>query len=453
VPRQATGTVEEHRWKDGETVTFRARVPCRGRRPRVTFGTNHEGWSRERADVELERIMEKVRRGTWVPPDEAVPAPREPEAAVPSETIHVTLSRWWQAKQRDLTVNARADYRWRYEHILAFSSDKLTSEIDRQWVDELRDHLARQPAKNRRKGSSKTLSPTSVNKVLEVLAQILDIAVDYDMLDSNPARGKRRRMKVKKSKRAWLEPDMVVDLLEVAGEWERGIMEGGKAKRQGPHPEQCYGRRELLALLCLGGPRISEALKADRGEFDLVGGDRWRIPASKTEAGQRDVELTAFLVDELRAHVAAAPSRHRQMAARKPMFPTAKGTRIGQGNVRRMIRGAVRRTNERRSAEAKMLLPDVTPHSLRVTFASLCFFAGRDPAWVMGQIGHKDARLTLEVYARTLQRKKVDRDLVWRLMRFADEPEEWPGAQPIGPTKRPFAPAGPSAGDGRMPRA
>lgn len=444
MPRKATGIVEQHPWKDGETVTFRARVPYKGRRVRVTFGTNHEGWSEERAEVELERIMERVRRGTWSPPEESAPPQAEPEPPKPSETIHVTLSRWWQKKKLDLTPNARADYQWRYEHILAFSSDKPTSEIDKQWVDELRDYLARQPAKNRRKGSGKTLSPRSVNKVLEVLAQILDLAVDYDLLDTNPARGKRRRMTVKKSRRAWLEPDMVLDLLDVAGEWERELEE---RKR----PDQCFGRRALLALLCLGGPRISEAVAADRGEFDLAG-DHWRIPAAKTEAGARTVELTVFAAEELRRHVADTAGRGRPVTMRKPMFPTSKKTALSQNNVRRMLREVVKRTNERREEQGKMLLPDVTPHSLRVTFASLCFFAGRDPAWVMGQIGHKDARLTLEVYTRTLQRKKVDRGLVWRMMRFTDEPEEWPGAQPISPTKRPSAPNLPSGGDATMPR-
>jgi integrase len=43
-----------------------------------------------------------------------------------------------------------------------------------------------------------------------------------------------------------------------------------------------------------------------------------------------------------------------------------------------------------------MLLPSrVTPHTLRRTFASLCFFAGRDLRWVMGQLGHEDPRMTL----------------------------------------------------------
>ena len=72
-----------------------------------------------------------------------------------------------------------------------------------------------------------------------------------------------------------------------------------------------------------------------------------------------------------------------------------------------------------------MLLPHVTPHTLRRTFASLALTAGRDPRWVMGQLGHTDARFTLSVYAQAMQRQRIDYELVWSLMRFADERERW----------------------------
>jgi Phage integrase family len=72
-----------------------------------------------------------------------------------------------------------------------------------------------------------------------------------------------------------------------------------------------------------------------------------------------------------------------------------------------------------------MLLPEkVTPHTLRRTFASLALAAGRDPRWVMAQLGHTDARLTLNLYAQVMQRHRVDEALIWQLMRFPDEPEE-----------------------------
>lgn len=425
MPRQATGYVDSHPWKDGKTTTWRLCVRAYGRRWTITLGTNHEGWSEERSTVELDKVMEQIRRGTWVAPEKQTPKSAGAEntdvedAQDREETIHVTLSRFWQSKKADLEANTKNDYRWRINLILGFRPQTPTAEIDAKWIDELRDWLAERPAGNRKDDSK--LSPRSVNMVLSLLAQALDIAVDHKLLDQNPARGRRRRAREKKSKGFWLEPDMVVDLLDVAGEWERELL---KRKR----PDQCYGRRALLALLCTsGGPRINEAIGADRADFDLTA-DGWRIPDSKTQAGERYVEVTLFAAEELRSHVAQKHSVGRPAEATNPMWCTREGGRLNQNNLRRMLREVARRTNEKRAGEGKMLLPHVTPHTLRRTFASLCFFAGRELPWVMDQIGHDDPRMTLGVYAQTAQRKRIDRELVWRLMRFGDEPASFPSS-------------------------
>jgi hypothetical protein len=237
MPRQATGSVETHHWRDGRTVTFRVRFRAYGRRWRIDFGTNHEGWNQERARVELERIIGQVARGTWEPPSPSAPIELDRD-----ETLHVTASRWWQRREGELAENTRLDYRWRLDHVLRHLARASTAELDAHRVDDFRQKL-----------HARGLSARSVNMVLDVLAQVLDDAVEYGVLDANPARGRRRRMKVAKSRRTFLEPDQVVDLLDVAGEWERELP-----------PHQQYGRRALLATLCLAGPRISELTTAPR---------------------------------------------------------------------------------------------------------------------------------------------------------------------------------------------
>jgi hypothetical protein len=93
----------------------------------------------------------------------------------------------------------------------------------------------------------------------------------------------------------------------------------------------------------------------------------------------------------------------------------------------------VERANEKRAAEGRLLIPNgVTPHTLRRTFASLCFFAGRDARFVMAQLGHSAARLTLQVYAQCMECRRIDDDLVWSLMRFPDEPDSPPSGRGIG---------------------
>ncbi|MQA76311.1 MAG: tyrosine-type recombinase/integrase [Solirubrobacterales bacterium] len=423
MPRPRTGTIESYEWRDGRTVTWRLRVRDRGRRYRIDLGTNHEGWNRERARVELERIMGKIERGTWRPPRAEAGPDR-------SETVHLTASRWWQRKEGELKPNARADYRWRLDYVLGDLAREPTADIDPKRVDEFRQTLV-----------GRGLSPRSVNMVLGVLGQVLDDAVEYGLLDANPARGRRRRMRERKAPRSFLELDMVGDLLDAAGAWEAEL----------PRHQQ-VGRRALLALLCLAGPRVGEAIAADRGDFDLAGG-RWRIPESKTDSGRRDVELTMYLRDELVQHVAAMEALGRPIGARAPLFPTSTGRRHTRGRVGSLLAGAVERANRKRAEDGEQLLPDrVTPHTLRRTFASLALAAGRNPRWVMAQLGHADARVTLSIYAQVVQRQAGGQALIWRLMRFAGEPETVDSVGSFGPTNGPTSPdlADGAAGDSRF---
>jgi integrase len=413
MPRPATGTIESHPWKDGRTVTFRLKVRAYAKRHTVTLGTNHEGWSIERARVELEQIMRQIERGTWEPPARKEAPPDDLDR---DETVRVTAYRWWQRRKTELGGNTRADYKWRLDYVLRHLANDVTAELDARRVDDFRQQLV-----------ACGLSPRSVNMVLDLLAQILDDAVEYKLLDANPARGKRRRMRVPKSRRTFLEPDMVVDVLTAADAWERELPE-----------HQRYGRRAFLATLCLSGPRVSELIESPRGRLDLHAG-QLKL-GKKTEAGtDRTLELSAFLLDELRPHLAAVPARLREAhGAALPIFPTWTGGRLNASNIRNRLlngtparegkkptKGVVQRVSEKRAAEGRMLLPDrVTPHTLRRTFASLCFFAGRDLRWVMGQLGHDDPRMTLGVYAQCMKRSQIDEALVWQLMRFAREEEQ-----------------------------
>jgi integrase len=421
VPPRASGEIKTHPWADGRTVSYSLRVRAHGTRHQLKLGTNHQGWNEHRAQVELDGVLQRIARGTWTPPEPktALTTEKSPE----EETLHVTVSRWWHRRDGEqLAPKTRKDYRWRIDHILLDLdlAHTPTSNIDVRRVDDFRLALV-----------GRGLGPRAVNMVLGLLAQILDDAVDYKLLDANPARGKRRRMKVPKPPRSFLEPDMVVDMLDAAGDWEAELLE-----------HQRYGRRALLALLLLsGGPRVNEVILADRGELDIHAG-RWRIPEAKTPAGERDIELTAFTLDELRAHLARRP-----LPARSPLFPTRPGGRLNDSNMRnrllngepakpatdtqpsrKPIKGLVQRVNEKRAAEGRMLLPKrVTPHTLRRTWAMLALTAGRDVRWVMAQMGHDDPSLTLQVYAQAIQRQRVDYELVWKLMRFTDEEDTWTG--------------------------
>jgi integrase len=214
---------------------------------------------------------------------------------------------------------------------------------------------------------------------LLVLAPILDRAVEYGYIEANPVRG--RLLKAERPRRTWLEPDEAGDLLAAAGKY-----------------------RALLGTMLLAGLRISEATALRWCDLDLAGA-KLAVPESKTDEGRdREVELSPALLDDLKLHRANA----RNGEPDGFVFPTARGTRMDRRNVaRRILAPAVKRANEARAkAQRPAIREHITNHSLRRTFCSLLYKAGESPAYVMAQMGHTDAKMALEVYARKMNRTR-----------------------------------------------
>jgi hypothetical protein len=101
----------------------------------------------------------------------------------------------------------------------------------------------------------------------------------------------------------------------------------------------------------------------------------------KTQAGLREVELTAFLQAELRSHRASLVSLGRREGPEVAVFPTYTGGRHNPSNLRtRLLATSVARANEKRAVEGEMLLPQVTPHTR-------CAARSPAPRWQPGATG------------------------------------------------------------------
>jgi hypothetical protein len=81
----------------------------------------------------------------------------------------------------------------------------------------------------------------------------------------------------------------------------------------------------------------------------------------------------------------------------------------------------------------------LTPQSLRRTFASLLFAVGENPVYVKGQLGHTDATLTLNDYAREMDRRDGEPERLKTLV-------EGEFRSPIGSKTIHTAPSGPADG-------
>ncbi len=412
MPPLATGQVivDERR----RSPTYGLRFRAYGRREYVALGTAAEGWTRTKAQTELQNILADVRRGIWRPP-----APEPAPEIDQDPTFHEFASQWFESTKGEWREKTQLDYGWQLSsHLLPFfKSHRLSqitiAEVDRYRQAKVAEARAIQAAaangrplthtytdKNgcERKRARRALSATSINKTITRLGQILEVAVEYGLIGANPAKGRRRRLKPQKAAPVWLDrAEHIEALLDAAGELDV------HAKAKGGHDQKggLVYRRALLSTLVFAGLRIGELTALQWRDVDLAG-SRLTVRASKTDAGMRQVDLLPALRDELAAYKAHAASTGPSVF----VFTTAAGSELIQGNIRRRVLDkAVATANEKLIEAGEVPLPEgLTPHKLRHTFASTLVALGVDPGSVMDQIGHTDPGFTLRVYRHGMRR-------------------------------------------------
>jgi integrase len=363
--------------------TLALRFQAYGRRRYVTLGSREDGWDRAKAERELQHILADVERGKWQPTQrEVIETPRE------TPTFHEFASEWFERQKVEggrrgggLTAAGVADLEWRLSvHLLPFFKSMRVDAITVEDVDRYR--LAKVKAGK--------LNATSINKTLQVLSAVLESACEYGHVSRNVAHGRRRRLPSVTPPRTSLDrAEHIAALLDAAGELDTAAL-----RRHGQ-------RRALLATLVFAGLRIGEALALTWSDVDLAR-NTIKVRASKTDAGVRTVNIVPVLGVEL-----AAYARQAQGTPDALVFGTSNGKPHHRSQIRsRVLVKAIQKANEK-LAEAKTepLPSGLTLHSLRRTFASLLFAIGETPPYVMAQMGHTTAGLTLAVYAREMARR------------------------------------------------
>jgi integrase len=400
--KRARGEIRVHERNDG-TLTFSIRFRVNGKRQTLTLGTNKDGWTWRKAERKLDDALAQVRAGVWQPEE---PARRE---KVGDLTFHEFASRWWTAKSAELRPNTRLDYEWRLKkHLLPFFCDMAISDIDVDAVDRYREEKVAERERVREAAASGNpltwkdgqkrvpMSNESINKTLVLLANILDSVVERGGLETNPARGKRRRLKAARPQRRVLEPDELTELLRMAGQMDR-------QKRR----DLQIGRRPMIVVMAQAGLRVTELCQLRWRGVD-VHHERLIIEQAKTDAGRRQVDLTLDVIEELNGWRAECGS----VELDDFVFATATGKPRNRNNVRTILSRVVEKVNEQRSVSGYAPLPPVVPHTLRRTYISLMLEAGAPLHYVMDQVGHEDSKTTLEIYAHV--QKRVSRPQVKR---------------------------------------
>jgi integrase len=426
--RPATGQVIHD--KRRKTPIYGLRFRAYGKRHYITLGTTTEGWTHQKAETELQNVLADIRRGIWQPPTPTAEktAPRDP-------TFHEFASQWFEANKGAWRIATRSDYAWQLSnHLLPFFKDHRLSQITVAEVDRYRTAklaeaerlMSARAAWERRVSEtsdprmrrelraerpSRPIGATSINKTLTRLAQILEVAVEYEIIDRNPAKGKRRRVKASKPPAVWLDrAEHIGALLDAAAQLDK------EARDDRRHVQ----RHAMLAVLVYAGLRIGELRNLRWRDVDLGGGKI--ATGSKTDAGIRKVDTLPVLRDVLLALKAST-----RPASNDYVFPTTTRGPRNPSNIRnRVLAPAVRRANEQLEQAGEVPLPQgMTPHKLRHTFASILVALGVDPGSVMDQLGHTDPAFTLRVYRHGMRRDAASKRALAKLVGWHVDPSDW----------------------------
>lgn len=176
-------------------------------------------------------------------------------------------------------------------------------------------------------------------------------------------------------------------------------------------------RGELIALQWKDVDLNRKTIRIDKA-VEMING-KPHVKPPKTAAGNRTIDIPQRLVDFLR------PLRKADFAPfngvepiNLPVCRSASGemftnqawrtmwrSYLTDLNVKYGFQGRVKKLaankkigNGKKQGKLPMLIPNITPHWLRHTFATLLYLAGVDVLTARDQLGHADIKTTLAIY-------------------------------------------------------
>jgi integrase len=250
-------------------------------------------------------------------------------------------------------------------HLVPYFGEMEISRIEKVSVKQFRSCLS----KLKGRGDNATLSAKTVNRVVQILSQILAEAAD-DYGFSNPV----DRIKRLKQQRVDIAPFSLQDVQMILAT----VREDFKA---------------YFTVRFFTGMRTGElhGLKWKYIDFErrqILVRETWvrgQIEYTKTDGSQREIEMSEPVYQALLSQ--------RDATARVSdfVFCTSTGVPLDTDNVTNRVWYPLLRHLE---------LEKRRPYQTRHTAATLWMTAGENPEWVARQLGHSDTTMLFRVYSR-----------------------------------------------------
>jgi len=319
--------------------------------------------TRKHAEKLLAERLTQISRGEFIEPKRAT-----------SEEFKDTWMEKYAEGEGSIRPSTLTSYRGFFRnHLIPAFGDKALSRIS---VEDVQGFKAEKMASR--------LSPQTVKHLLRLLRQMLDHAIDWGYIRTNPAR-KVRNPKIPKMEMDFLTPEEVRNLL-------------------GKTPEKWV---PFLLTAISGGLRIGEILAMRWGNLDWNSGqyyvrETWVRPregrkasfaSPKTESSISPVDLMPECLEALRGHQ-RRQAEEKLKAGKKYqdqglIFATATGGCLYDKNViRRVFHPALDDAGLRR----------IRFHDLRHTTASILIAQNESPKYIARQMRHASVDISLDRY-------------------------------------------------------
>ena len=301
-----------------------------------------------------------------------------------AEFVH---KRWWTDHVMDGThsLNSISFYRYNAEDLVSYFGKKRLNSIDAEAVKRYIKYLNTEAVSK----NGKPLSPTTIQHRFGTLRNILEYARRFRYIQFDPCQDLTQKEKPHRGKKKvdFLEPAQAQRFIQCVAE------------------EPLYWRC-LLNVLITTGLRRGECVGLQWGDVD---GEKLTISVSRSVSIDKDspdkIHVgTTKTGDErivpisLRLYSLLQSFRREQEAKyQATMLPTAfifcsesnPYLPIYPTTPTRYVAKFVKRHN----------LPNVSPHDLRHTAATLALESGADLKQVQELLGHRDASTTMQFYA------------------------------------------------------
>jgi len=339
------GSITAYETSGGKRYRVRYRKPDHSQTDKRGFRTKRD------AEDFLATVESAKLRGEWIDPSRS----------------RVTIGEWaerWYDAQLQLKATTLSGYRYTLDrHVLPRWGKVRLCELGhadvQSWVTEL----------------SKSLAASTVRQIYLVLSGLAKYAIRDGRLSRNPCDDVRLPRVIRKN-RGYLSHAQARALAAGCDEYGDVVLFlAYTGLRWGEMAALKVGRLDMLRRRI----DVAEAVSLARGR--LV----WSTPKSHTS---RSVPFPEFLADAL-------AQRCRGKRRDDLVFVGPDGGVLRSGNFRRRQFAA----SVAACKEVDPDFPDLSPHDLRHTAASLAVSAGANVKSVQRMLGHASAAMTLDVYA------------------------------------------------------